>query len=106
MQLTDSEKRMRDGEQGEPVRMAMEILMALGEIYGAERLIPIKSAHIAGLSLKSHGLAGTEWAEDLAKKGAHVCIPTTMNVVGVDRSSGVPRKMFAATCHALRCQPR
>ena len=86
MQLTDIEKRMCDGEQGEPVRMAMEILMALGEIYGAERLIPIRSAHIAGLSLKSHGLAGTEWAEDLAGKGARVCIPTTMNVVGVDRS--------------------
>ena len=66
MQLTDAEKRMRDGEQGEPVRMAMEILMALGEIYGAERLIPVRSAHVAGLSLKSHGLAGTEWAEDLA----------------------------------------
>jgi predicted aconitase len=86
MQLTDIEKRMRDGEQGEPVRLAMEILTALGEIYGAERLIPIRSAHIAGLSLKSHGLAGTEWAEDLATKGARVCIPTTMNVVGVDRS--------------------
>jgi predicted aconitase len=86
MQLTDVEKRMADGEQGEPVRMAMEMLTALGEIYGAERLIPIRSAHIAGLSLKSHGLAGTEWAEDLARKGARVCIPTTMNVVGVDRS--------------------
>lgn len=86
MQLTDMEKRMRDGEQGEPVRLAMEILTALGEIYGAERLIPIQSAHIAGLSLKSHGLAGTEWAEDLAAKGARVRIPTTMNVVGVDRS--------------------
>ena len=86
MQLTDIEKRMLNGEQGEPVRLAMEIITALGEIYGAERLIPVKSAHIAGLSLKSHGLAGTEWAEDLAAKGARVCVPTTMNVVGVDRS--------------------
>ena len=86
MHLTDTEKRMRDGELGEPVRTAMEILMALGEIYGAEKLIPIRSAHVAGLSLKSHGLAGTEWAEDMAKRGARVCIPTTMNVIGVDRS--------------------
>jgi predicted aconitase len=86
MDLTDSEKRMRDGEKGEPVRMAMEILLALGKIYGAERLIPIQSAHVAGLSLKSHGLAGTEWAEDLARGGARVCIPTTLNVIGVDRS--------------------
>ncbi len=86
MKLSDDEKRMRDGEQGESVRMAMEILAALGEIYGAERLIPIRSAHVAGLSLKSHGLAGAQWAEDMASGGARVRIPTTMNVIGVDRS--------------------
>jgi predicted aconitase len=84
--LTDIEKRMRDGELGEPVRTAMEILVALGDIYDAEKMIPVQSAHVAGLSLKSHGLAGTEWAEDMAKRGARVCIPTTMNVIGVDRS--------------------
>ena len=86
MHLTDTEKRMRDGELGEPGRTAMEILIALGEIYGSERLIPVRSAHVAGLSLKSHGAAGMEWAEDMARKGARICIPTTMNVVGVDRS--------------------
>jgi predicted aconitase len=86
MQLTDSEKRMANGEQGEPVRMAMQILSALGEIYGAEKLMPVRSAHVAGLSLKSHGVAGMEWAEDLVKKDAKIRIPTTMNVIGVDRS--------------------
>lgn len=86
MFLTDEQKRMLDGERGEPVRVAMEMLSALGEIYGAEKLIPIKSAHCAGLSLKSHGIAGMEWVEDMARKGAKVVVPTTMNVVGVDRS--------------------
>jgi predicted aconitase len=77
---------MREGEKGKPVRTAMEILIALGEIYGAEKLIPVRSAHVAGLSLKSHGIAGMEWAEDMAKEGARVCISTTLNVIGVDRS--------------------
>jgi len=86
MKLTDEEKRMLDGKHGQPVKMAMDILVAIGEIYGAEKLIPIKSAHIAGLSLKSHGIAGMEWAEDIARSGAKVCVPTTLNVVGVDRS--------------------
>jgi len=86
MNLSDDEKKMRDGGEGEAVRMAMEILVALGEIYGADRLIPIRSAHVAGLSLKSHGLAGAQWAEDIAAGGARVRIPTTMNVIGVDRS--------------------
>lgn len=86
MKLTDQQKRMLNGEQGEPVQVAMEMLCALGDIYGAEKLIPIKSAHCAGLSLKSHGIAGMEWVEDMARKGARVVVPTTMNVVGVDRS--------------------
>ncbi len=47
MKLMDIEKRMRDGEKGEPVRTAMEILIALGEIYGAEKLIPVRSVHLA-----------------------------------------------------------
>ena len=86
MKLTDEEKRMLGGEPGQPVKMAMEIVVAIGEIYGAEKLIPIKTAHIAGLSLKSHGIAGMEWVEDIAKSGAKVCVPTTLNVIGVDRS--------------------
>lgn len=86
MKLTDEQKRMQNGEKGPACKLAMDILVALGEINGAECMIPIKSAHCAGLSLKSHGLAGTEWAEDLAKSGAKACVPTTMNVIGVDRS--------------------
>lgn len=86
MRLTDQQKRMLNGELGEPVQVAMEMLNALGDIYGAEKLIPIKSAHCAGLSLKSHGIAGMEWVEDMARKGARVVVPTTMNVIGVDRS--------------------
>ncbi len=94
MKLTDEEKRILDGQQGEPYKMAMEMLVALGEIYGAEKMTPIKSAHCAGLSLKSHGIAGTEWAEDMVKAGARVCVPTTMNVIGVDRSKdlGLPKE--------------
>lgn len=82
---------MRDGEKGNPVRTAMEILIALGKIYGAEKMIPVRSAHVAGLSLKSHGIAGMEWAEDMAKEGARVCIATTLNVIGDDpgKSGGI-----------------
>lgn len=86
MKFSDEEKRMLDGECGQPVKMAMDILAAIGEIYGAEKLIPVKSAHIAGLSLKSHGIAGMEWVEDIARSGAKVSVPTTLNVIGVDRS--------------------
>jgi predicted aconitase len=86
MKLTDPEKKMLNGESGEPVRKAMEILVALGKIYDAEDMIPIRSAHVAGLSYKSHGDAGLEWAENMADNQAMVRVPTTLNVIGVDRS--------------------
>lgn len=103
MKLTDEQARMLNGERGEPVQTAMEMLTALGEIYGAEKLIPIKSAHCAGLSLKSHGVAGMKWAENMAAKGARVAVPTTMNVIGVDRSQnlGLPAEWVE---HQLRIQ--
>lgn len=86
MRLTDREKKMMNGENGEPVRKAMEILVALGKIYDAADMIPIRSAHVAGLSYKSHGDAGLEWVENMAEDMATVQVPTTLNVIGVDRS--------------------
>lgn len=86
MHLTDEQKRMLNGERGEPLRFAMEMLNTLGEINGAERMIPIKYAHVAGLSLKTHGLAGLRWVQKMADMGAKVVVPTTYNVCAVDRS--------------------
>lgn len=86
MYLKDDEKRMLDGECGEPLRFAMEMLNTLGEINDADKLIPIKYAHVAGLSFKTHGPAGLRWVEKMADSGAKVVVPTTYNVCAVDRS--------------------
>lgn len=93
MKLDDDDKRILDGAEGPTYRMAMEMLVGLGKIYGAEKLIPIRSAHVAGLSLRSHGVAGMEWIEETAAAGARVKVPTTLNVIGVDRSRdlGLPQ---------------
>jgi hypothetical protein len=60
----------------------MEILVALGGIYGADRLIPVKSAQIAGVSYKTIGDAGLEWISDL--EGC-VAVPAVLNPMGMDR---------------------
>ena len=93
MKLDDGDKRILDGTDGPTYRMAMEMLVGLGKIYGAEKLIPVQSAHVAGLSLRSHGVAGMEWIEETAAAGARVRVPTTLNVIGVDRSRdlGLPK---------------
>ena len=41
MHLTDKEKKMLDGVIGTGPQSAMRLLVTLGEIYGAERMIPV-----------------------------------------------------------------
>ena len=40
MYLTKEEEQILNGEAGETLRQAIEILVALGDIYGADRLDP------------------------------------------------------------------
>jgi predicted aconitase len=81
MHLTKEEEQILNGESGETLRQAIEILVALGDIYGADRLIPIKSAQIAGVSYKTMGDAGLEWISDLQGK---VKVPAILNPAGMD----------------------
>ena len=46
MFLTRDEEAMLAGEKGEGIRTAMELLVALGDIYEAKRLVPIKLPRI------------------------------------------------------------
>ncbi|NPA47835.1 MAG: DUF521 domain-containing protein [Thermococci archaeon] len=83
MYLTKEEELALSGEYGYAVQKAMEILVALGDIYGADRLIPIKGAQIAGVSYKNIGEAGLEFLRDLRDAGAKVSVYTTLNPAGV-----------------------
>ncbi|MDP2845967.1 MAG: aconitase X catalytic domain-containing protein [Candidatus Methanoperedens sp.] len=82
MYLTPEEEKLFNGERGATYQKAMEILAALGDIYGADRLIPIKSAQIAGVSYKTIGDAGLQWISDLKGK---VAVPSILNPAGMDR---------------------
>ncbi|MGC8786860.1 MAG: aconitase X [Anaerolineae bacterium] len=84
MQLTDEEQAMLAGAQGPAVQKAMQIVVALAEIYGAQDLVPIASAQVAGVSYKNLGDAGLEFLEEWAAHGARVKVPTFMNPAGMD----------------------
>jgi len=101
MHLTKEEERMLDGEQGHAVKKSMEILVALGEIYGAEKLIEVSSAQIAGVSYHNLGNAGLEFLSELAKDG-RVKIPTTLNPAGMDledwKKLGITKEFAEKQC--------
>ncbi len=74
---------MLDGEEGYAARKSMEILVALGDIFGAERLIKVGSVQVAGVSYHNLGDAGLEFLNELAKDGK-VKVLTTLNPAGMD----------------------
>ncbi len=81
--LDDDERAMLAGEAGDAARFAMRVLARLAPIYGATRLLPVERAHIDGCIYS--GNAGLEYAERLASLGARVAVPTSLNVVSLDR---------------------
>lgn len=87
---------MLNGEQGEAARQSMEILAALGKIYGARGMVPVTSVQVAGVSYKTIGEAGLEYLQDFAAAGARVCVPTFLNPAGMDREQWQALKVPAA----------
>lgn len=81
MHLTQEEESILEGDSGPTLKKAMEILTTLGDIYGADSLIPVKSAQIAGVSYKTIGDAGLEWISDLE---GTVVVPSILNPAGMD----------------------
>lgn len=82
MRLTEHEKRILEGGEGEAARLAMAILVDLGEVFGAPDLMPVSQVHIdATLYMVD---AGVEFAEYLAGLGARVAVPTSLNPAAID----------------------
>ena len=70
------------GDNGPVKQKAMQILVALGEIFDADKLIDVESAQISGVSYKTIGDAGLQWVESMSSE--KVVIPTTLNPTGMD----------------------
>jgi hypothetical protein len=83
MELTTQEKEMLSGKHGRAAAESMEILVALGEIFGAKRLIDVTSVQIAGVSYHNLGDAGLDYLTNLAHDGK-TRVLTTLNPAGMD----------------------
>ena len=77
MHLTKEEEQVLNGEFGGGTQKAMELLVAIGDAYDAEEMIPISRAHAA-----SSGQEGDMYfVELLADGGAKCRVPTSTNPV-------------------------
>jgi predicted aconitase len=85
MYLTKEEEHVCDGEFGWANQICMKILVRLGELFNATRLIPISSAHVSGVSYKTLGDAPSDFLEALANADAMVKVKATLNPQSFDR---------------------
>jgi predicted aconitase len=82
VRLTDDEQAMLDGDGGPGVAMAMRLVVRLADAMGASSLRRVTGAHID--SCLYHGQSGIDFVDRLVEGGAHVSVPTTLNVSSLD----------------------
>jgi predicted aconitase len=85
MYLTKEEERIYDGEFGWANQICIKILVRLGELFNATRLIPISSAHVSGVSYKTLGDAPSDFLEALANADAKAKVKATLNPQSFDK---------------------
>src|SRR6476660_1481591 len=82
MTLTERDEKLLDGEIGAAPKMAMHILVQLGEVMGANEMMDVAQVHVDGCIYESE--AHLDFAEKLAGLGGHVIIPTSLNATSLD----------------------
>lgn len=111
--LTERQRALANGEHGAGTALAMRIVNEAARLLGAQRLIPIASAHIDGCLY--HGDSGVAFAERLVEGGAKVVVPASLNVgalnllrPGQERLDDHKRAMALRLMHAyeaMGCRP-
>jgi predicted aconitase/predicted aconitase with swiveling domain len=90
--LTDADRAMLAGAEGQAVQAAMAAICVMAAQQGAAELTDITRGHIDGCIYASP--ANLRFAESMREMGARVRVPTTMNAISVDhahwRAQGVP----------------
>lgn len=84
MFLTRDEERILEGEFGSVLARAMKLIVTIGDLKGAERLVTIKRSQVAGVSYKTSGDPTLELMESLADEGVKVRTHATQNPAGMD----------------------
>ena len=70
MKLTDEQKAVLEGSRGEVMAKVMETVVMFGDIFGAEKLVPV--THKDGHLVTSFGIAPVSYT--------HLTLPTNSRV--------------------------
>lgn len=87
MKLSAEQEAMRSGALGEPLKIAMNMLLAVGRAMDAPRLIPVQNVHLV-IDAFAMGKPGADLVVWMAERGARFRVLTTINAISYDRSDG------------------
>lgn len=114
MELTKDEQEMLEGKHGKAKEFAMSVLVKLGEIYGADRMVDVVSAQIMAHYGSLHD-AGLELSERFVEMGGRFCIPTTEDPasvsfrhwkeIGIDQEYYYKQQRLSAAIMKLGAEP-
>jgi predicted aconitase len=82
VRLSDEEKQILDGRKGEARRLALAVIVELGELFGAEELMAVSQVHIDTTVYMVD--SGVEFAEKCAELGGRFSVPTSLNASAID----------------------
>ena len=110
MKLTADEERMLAGKLGPGVQRAMELLIAVGEAYEAEKMIDISSSHILAPEMQFWNTGQlSRWARELVAESVEGAesfrVPVTINPIFLDpkiaERLGYPASYIEEMCASL-----
>ena len=87
MNLNSEQLEMLEGGQGPTKQKAIRLLIDLGEAANAEKLVPVVSAHVSGVSPLTGGDGLIRFLKDLgSEENVKTAVETTLNSAGCDRT--------------------
>jgi predicted aconitase len=88
IKLTREEREMLEGKRGYPAQKSLEMLIALGECFDAEKLLPIESSHLL-YSLDALGRGGYAFVHKMAEMGGRFRVFTDTNPSSIDACTDI-----------------
>lgn len=87
MRLTPEQEHILEGKQGKTRQKAIRLLIDLGKAAKANRLVPVTSAHVSGVSPLTGGDGLIKFLEDLVSDNdGTAVVETSLNSAGCDRN--------------------
>lgn len=106
MKIPELFKPYIEGKYGQLLADICHALVVIGEANGAERMVPITSAHTSTIIYYSAKETGLEFLDEVAASGVRFKVPTSVDPISIDIQNyceiGIPEEYAAAQMRSVK----